>query len=168
MLESCSCARFYHAETAECKALQDKHLRTFVYLDTTGKTGPQADEESAKSQPTSMCVALDIDGTITRHPQFFAFLSKALIDSGHAVYIISFRGGQEEVEADLASLGISFTEVVLPTSEDIGREGFYGWKASVCRRLGIEVFFEDMPEVINALDRNVLALVPFDAELGPK
>ncbi len=39
-------------------------------------------------------------------------------------------------------------------------------EATVCRRLGIEVFFEDMPEVVNKLDPDVLALVPFDADLG--
>ena len=113
-----------------------------------------------------MRIALDIDDTITRHPQFFAFLSKALVDSGHEVYIISYRQGQQEVEADLAALGISFTEVVLPSDEDLDREGFYEWKAVACRRLGIEIFFEDMPEVINELDPSILALVPFDADLG--
>ena len=73
---------------------------------------------------------------------------------------------QQEVEADLASYGIAFTEVVLPKGEDLTREGFYAWKAATCRRLGIEVFFEDMPEVVNELDPSVLALVPFDPNLG--
>ncbi len=113
-----------------------------------------------------MRIALDIDDTITRHPQFFAFLSKALIDSDHKVYIISYRQGQEEVKADLAGYGISFTKLVLPSNDDLDHEGFYQWKATACRRLGIEVFFEDMPEVVNELDANVLALVPFDADLG--
>ena len=30
----------------------------------------------------------------------------------------------------------------------------------------VEVLFEDMPEVVNELDASVLALVPFDADLG--
>lgn len=140
--------------------------RDNVTAGESAKAGPEAYEELAKSKPRSMRVALDIDDTITRHPEFFAFLSKALIDSGNEVYIISYRQGQQEVEADLAVYGISFTEVVLPTTEDLGREGFYEWKAATCRRLGIEVFFEDMPEVVNELDSNVLALVPFDPDLG--
>lgn|GEM_PF-1056982 len=137
-------------------------------MDTSGsaEAGKKTIEEPAQRDLTSMRVALDIDDTITRHPEFFAFLSKALIDSGNEVYIISFRQGQEEVEADLAAYGISFTEVILPTNEDLEREGFYEWKAVTCRRLGIEIFFEDMPEVVNKLDPHVLALVPFDADLG--
>ena len=79
---------------------------------------------------------LAIDDTITRHKEFFAFLSNALIDSGNQVYIISYRQGQREVEADLAAYGISFTEVVLPTSEEL-REGFYERIATACRRLGV-------------------------------
>jgi len=132
----------------------------------SAKLGRQLDAKTATGETDTMRVALDIDDTITRHPRFFAFLSKALIRAGHSVYIISYRQGQEEVEADLAAFGISFTEVVLPSSEDLAREGFYEWKAAACKRLGVEVFFEDMPEVINELDKSVVAFVPFDAGLG--
>ena len=39
-------------------------------------------------------------------------------------------------------------------------------KAATCQRLGIGVVLEDMPEVVNDLDANILAFVPFDADLG--
>ena len=132
----------------------------------TSTPGTQAECDLAAPTSGKMRVALDIDDTITRHPIFFSFLSNALVDSGHEVYIISYREGQEDVETDLAADGISFTEVVLPTPDDLDRDGFYGWKAATCRRLGVEVFFEDMPEVVNELDTDVLAFVPYDADLG--
>ncbi len=113
-----------------------------------------------------MRVALDIDDTITLHPEFFAFLSNALLAAGHGVYIISFREGQEEVEQDLGAYGVAFTRVILPTNEDLAETGFYEWKASVCRSLRIDIFFEDMPEVINELDPSTIAFVPFDRDLG--
>jgi len=113
-----------------------------------------------------MRVALDIDDTITRHPEFFALVSKALIDAGHAVYVISYREGQDEVEGDLREMGIAFTEVILPAAGELVEQGFYEWKANVCKRLEIGIFFEDMPEVVNELDQSTLGLVPFDPALG--
>jgi len=114
-----------------------------------------------------MRVALDIDDTITRCPQFFSFISKALIAAGHDVFVISYRLDHEEVEQQLKSeYDIAFNKVILPTSEELDREGFFGWKANACRRLNIDIFFEDMPEVINELDPSVVAFMPYDAELG--
>lgn len=112
-----------------------------------------------------MIIGIDIDDTITRHPGFFAFISQALMDAGHEVYIISFRDGQEETEAAVRQFGVAFTKVILPSDQDL-QDDFYAWKAKACRQLGVEVLFEDMPEVVNELDPSVLALIPFDRELG--
>lgn len=38
-----------------------------------------------------MNVGLDIDGTITENPQFFALLSRVLRAAGHKVHIVSYR-----------------------------------------------------------------------------
>ena len=51
-----------------------------------------------------MRVALDIDDTITLHPEFIAFLSNALLAAGHGVYIGSrdaaaFSGARDGVDA---------------------------------------------------------------------
>ena len=86
--------------------------------------------------------------------------------TGHGVYIISYREGQEEVENELREYGISFDEVILPRYEDLDHTGFYEWKAETCRRLEIDVFFEDMAEVINELGPPVVAFMPVDRELG--
>ena len=113
-----------------------------------------------------MNVALDIDDTITRCPGFFALLSKALNDSGHKVYIITYREDRELAEEELAELGITYHDIVLATEQELEDAEFFQWKADVCRRLKIDIFFEDMPEVVNALDDSTIAFVPFDPELG--
>ncbi len=38
-----------------------------------------------------MKAALDIDGTITERPEFFAVLSRALRAAGHRVLILTYR-----------------------------------------------------------------------------
>jgi hypothetical protein len=114
-----------------------------------------------------MRVALDIDDTITRCPPFFSLISKALIAAGHQVFVISYRMDQEAVEQELRHVyDLAFSEVILPTSQELDREGFYNWKANACRRLEIDIFFEDMPEVINELDPSVVAFMPYDAYFG--
>ena len=81
---------------------------------------------------------------------------------------MTFRYRQEkrELDADLAAFGIWFTELVLPTNEDLGCGGFCEWKATACHRLDVESFFVEMPEGANGVDPNVLAFVPFDADPG--
>ena len=114
-----------------------------------------------------MRVALDIDDTITRCPEFFSFISKAMMAAGHDVYVISYRDNQQAVEEELRDIhNIAFRQVVLPSEDDFRDQGFYEWKANVCRSLKIDIFFEDMPEVVNELDRSVVAFMPFDAGLG--
>jgi hypothetical protein len=120
-----------------------------------------------------MHIAFDIDDTITRCPQFFSIISKALRASGHKVYIISYREDREFAEEDLAEHGITFDELVLPSEQELHRstsqtwkQEAAQWKAEVCRRLGVEVFFEDMPEVINALDAQTQAFMAVDPSLG--
>ena len=45
-------------------------------------------------------------------------------------------------------------------------KGFFQWKAKVCKGLGIDILFEDMPEVINQLHGSTIAFAAFDPELG--
>ena len=111
-----------------------------------------------------MNVALDIDDTITRCPEFFAFLSKALKNAGHSVYVISFRADYDSTADDLADYGVVYDELVLAADLDLDIEGFYKWKAEMCRRLKIDVFFEDMPEVAREVDEATVCFVPIDPD----
>lgn len=120
-----------------------------------------------------MQIGLDIDGTITRCPQFFAVVSKALMAAGHKVYIVSYREDRGFAEEDLAEHGVSYDELILPTAAELRRvqptawrAHAAQWKAEVCRKLGIEILFEDLPEVIAALDPTTVAFMAVDPALG--
>lgn len=115
-----------------------------------------------------MRVAFDIDDTITLCPEFFALISKALMDAGHDVFIISYRMDQQATEEELRNSGIVFREVLLlgDTGDECTEVDFYEWKAEMCRKLKIDIFFEDMPEVINELDDSTIAFMPVDRSWG--
>jgi hypothetical protein len=120
-----------------------------------------------------MNIALDIDDTITRCPEFFSIISKALRAAGHRVYIISWREDREFAEEDLAEYGIDCDQLILPAEQEIrgvphrdwetaaGR-----WKPAACRRLQIDILFGDMPQVVNAVDRQTTVFMPVDPALG--
>ena len=38
-----------------------------------------------------MTIALDIDGTISEHPEFFALLAASFRRSGHRVIVLTYR-----------------------------------------------------------------------------
>lgn len=113
-----------------------------------------------------MRIAFDIDGTITCCPEFFSVVSKALIAAGHKVYVISYREDREFAEQDLAEYGVVFDELVLPSEQEWQRSGGENWrqeigqwKAEACRRLGIDLLFDDMPEVVNAVGEKTVAFM---------
>lgn len=107
-----------------------------------------------------MVIAFDIDGTITRHPPFFAFLSQALVSAGHEVLIITFRADRERTEADLASWNIAYTRLITSTLESSIAHGVDGWKAHECRQARVDVFFEDDPDTLRHIDPATLCLQP--------
>ncbi len=113
-----------------------------------------------------MRVAFDVDDTITRCPEFFSLLSRALKAAGHRVFIITYREGSPDTQRELRDWGIEYDTLVTPTDEELDAHGFFQWKADACRRLKIDIFFEDMPEVINLLDETTIAMMPVDPPLG--
>lgn len=120
-----------------------------------------------------MNIAFDLDDTITRCPAFFSAISKALLDAGHKVYIITYREDRQFAEEDLAECGVAFSELVLPGEADFRgipyeqwRAQASQWKARVCRTLGIDVFFDDMPEVINAIGNQTALFMAVDPSRG--
>jgi hypothetical protein len=97
-----------------------------------------------------MNVALDIDGTISEHPEFFAVISTALRAAGHRVVVLTFRDPADRVATltHLTDWGVQFDDLVhAPTREDKGR---------ICGQLGIELFFEDEDECIIGVPADVL------------
>lgn len=105
---------------------------------------------------------MDIDDTITRHPVFFAFLSNALIAAGHEVLILTFRIDRAGADADLRTWGVVYSELITPSPDPDSWDGTDEWKAQVCRERGVQVLFEDSPEVLRHVDQSVLGLMAVD------
>jgi uncharacterized HAD superfamily protein len=97
-----------------------------------------------------MKVALDIDGTISEHPEFFAVLSAALRAAGHQVFVLTYRDSArlEATKAHLAAWRIEFDELVIAPSLEA--------KGELCGALGVDLFFDDQDECIAAVPENVL------------
>ena len=107
-----------------------------------------------------MVIGFDIDDTITRHPKSFSVISKALVAAGHRVIIITFREDRASTEAVLLKWGIAYDELITSTLETALEHGVDEWKAEVCSRHAVEVFFEDDPAVLAHLDDSVVAMMP--------
>lgn len=106
-----------------------------------------------------MVIALDIDDTITRNPEFFACLSAGFAAMGHRVVVITFREKRDEVIADLRGWGIVHHEVICATTEAVLTAGVEQWKADVCRRIGVDVIFEDDAASLRHVDPSVTAFL---------
>jgi hypothetical protein len=100
---------------------------------------------------TNVKVALDMDGTISEHPELFALLATSLRAAGHAVMILTYRD-PDRVEAtrrQLAGWGIEYDEVVFAPS-------LHG-KGEMCRQHAVDVFI-DQNECIVGVPEGVLVL----------
>ncbi len=97
-----------------------------------------------------MKVALDIDGTISEHPEFFAVLSSALRGAGHRVVVLTYRDPAliEASKAKLATWRVEFDELVIAPSLES--------KGQLCGTLGVDLFFDDQDECIASVPESVL------------
>ncbi|MDP6544105.1 MAG: hypothetical protein QGH60_08960 [Phycisphaerae bacterium] len=111
-----------------------------------------------------MIVAFDIDDTITRHPEFFSFLSRSLTHGGHTVIVITFREDRDRTEALLDEFGVAYDTLITSSLEAHLQHGVDEWKAAVCRERGVDVFFEDDPRVITHVDASTICMMPIDKE----
>jgi NAD(P)-dependent dehydrogenase (short-subunit alcohol dehydrogenase family) len=113
-----------------------------------------------------MHIGFDIDGTITRHPAFFAFLARSLRSAGHRVTIITYRHDRASAAADLAAMEVSYDALVAYDPERTPPPDFDRWKGDICAELGVEVFFEDRPETLNHLPPSTVGLLVVAPEEG--
>jgi hypothetical protein len=97
-----------------------------------------------------MKVALDIDGTISEHPEFFAILSVALRAAGHHVIVLTYRDPTRDAATreHLASWGVVFDELVIAPSLEA--------KGELCVALGVNLFFDDQDECIANVPESVV------------
>ena len=111
-----------------------------------------------------MVIGLDIDGTINRHPEFFALLSDALMSAGHDVIVITFRENRKSATDDLIGWGIRFSKLVTWSFQDNPGDDMYEWKGRICDDMKVEVLFDDDPQVLCALRPKVLSMMVVDHE----
>lgn len=105
-----------------------------------------------------MRIALDVDGTITKYPKFFAFISKKLVLEGHAVTILTSRANCPEVItetlSELRSYGVVWTNYCFvgdgSDRDDSEFPSELNWfekqiwqKAEYCQKNEINLMFED-------------------------
>ena len=105
-----------------------------------------------------MIVGLDLDGTVTACPWFFAALTKGLKANGHKVVVITFRGegGRAKAVQDLQTCDIAYDVLIMSKNvdlQDIGR-----WKRRIAIREGIDLMIDDMPEVLCCMPPEVQRL----------
>lgn len=112
-----------------------------------------------------MKLGLDIDGTISAKPTFFAFLARAWAHAGGEVHIISARAETDRtvtlgsLELDWGFDRIPYTLHLYPLhynhAEPEELESHFAkhaaWKAETCKRLGIDILIDDDP-------RNLIAV----------
>ena len=111
-----------------------------------------------------MVIGLDIDGTITRHPKFFALVSQALVQGGHQVVVITFREDRKSAADDFAVWGVAYSELVTWSSMENAGENMYAWKARRCTAKNVEILFDDDPLVLCQLNPVVVSMMVVDHE----
>lgn len=121
-----------------------------------------------------MNLALDIDGTITAHPDYFSELTRQVQAAGGNVHIVSSRSPTPEAyrvtESELAGYGIIFDTIhFIPEmgQEVAGAPGELDWyrkylwqKIDYCRQNGIDVCYDDdeiVIELFEAYAKEILA-----------
>ena len=113
-----------------------------------------------------LIIALDIDGTITARPEFFAKFSREARAQGHRVVLLTSRSREvvEESLEEVRGYGVEFDDYYfLPESSERPDGDFpseLNWfekqiwqKAEYCRDRGVDVFYEDCSKTIALVEK---------------
>lgn len=110
-----------------------------------------------------MNIAIDIDGTITRRPDFFAVMTRAIRATGGKVYVVTSRSNTPEVASqtrrELESYGVEFDELVIIADGERDRipcphadldwfQAYLWQKVAVSLDRNVAVVFEDDAKVV--------------------
>jgi uncharacterized HAD superfamily protein len=93
-------------------------------------------------------IGLDMDGTITEFPDFFAALTRS---DQFEVHIITGRGPEHEeiTKLELEKFGIRFDKLHLV-------DATWAEKGKICKDLGIQIMFDDMDEFIKHISPDTM------------
>ena len=114
-------------------------------------------------------IALDIDGTITSNPAFFALLSHSVHGDGGQVFVVTSRSNtaavEKETRAELTAYEIAFdalyviadrgSEQQIPCPhDDLDWYQQYLWqKVKFCTDHDVHIIFEDDDKVVTLFQR---------------
>jgi len=101
-----------------------------------------------------MKIGIDVDGTMDEAPWLYSLLTRALREAGHEVHVITYRDDREKVIEQLREWGISYDGLHLPDGIVYAPE----WKGELAGKLGLDVMFEDSPEVLSKMPSGVLRM----------
>ena len=132
---------------------------------TAAATGPLVVPPGRMLHPVN--IALDIDGTITAMPEFFATLSRAVRMAGGKVYVVTSRSNAPDVRdvtrRELKGYGVEYDELVIihdgkdripcPHGELDWYSAYLWQKVAVCIDRGVDVVFEDDQKVVDLFGR---------------
>lgn len=93
-------------------------------------------------------IGLDMDGTITDFPDFFAALSKS---DQFEIHVITGRGPEHEAVTiqELEKFGVRFDKLHLV-------DATWKMKGEICKNLGIQIMFDDMDEFIKHISPDTM------------
>ena len=94
-----------------------------------------------------MNLGLDLDGTITESPEYFALLKKAWKGAGAKIFVISYRSDYNKAKEDVERLIGEVDEIILVDSFDA--------KAAVIKEKNIGVYYDDQPEMMHNIPAGV-------------
>ena len=75
--------------------------------------------------------------------------------------VITFREDRPATESVLREWNIPWTRLVTSTLDACLAVGVDQWKASECRKAGVDDLFEDDPDVLRHVDPTTLCLQPY-------
>ena len=88
-------------------------------------------------------LGLDWDDTVTEYPEAF----RTLCQGFRGVVIVTLNGGLTVEEAE-RRLGCKVEQIACCPDEIVIAGQSAAWKAQTCRRLGVQVMFDDDPDVV--------------------
>jgi hypothetical protein len=119
-------------------------------------------EESIMEEQKHLNIGLDIDGTLTKYPDFLIWLARKIKGDGGKVYVITGLGNGEEFKRKFGALtdkyGSDWFDEVHTSAEfnsdecslinkELDNEKIVGrFKQRLCRELNVSVMFDDMAQ----------------------
>lgn len=93
-------------------------------------------------------LGIDLDGCVDEAPVFFRFLTSFWPGK---IFVLTYRNDYTRAEADLARFNVRYDELILVNSFDA--------KAEVIVERGIEIYFDDQPEMLKHIPPTVSVML---------